>query len=394
MSTDICDRFKVYLVDNQDLRAGEIDDYTSLKAKQVWNDVGTWTMEISRVSKNLVPLTTPMYGIDVWDTVTNEPFCRGLIDTRAQKYDAATDTLTITGWDDNQWLNWRLAHPCPTLTEPPYNTQAYDVRTDVASEVLCQYFDINAGFAAIPARIITPTGADRGGPFGSTITGRARWQVLLPFLQDLALQSTPNVGFKIGRLGGTALQFQAYESVDRTNDVKFSVSMGNLIGGTIKATSPKATYVFAGGTGDLTARIIAETYDVAALETWSRREYFLDSNNASSDDELQSSSIKTLTEQGEQVEFGLDITDTGQLTYGVDYALGDRVTAVFVGNEPVPVLADSGVVQEAVRQVELSIDATDCRITPTIGTPERKEIFRIFREIRQLRTQLRNRQNN
>lgn len=392
--TDLCDRFKVYLVDNYDDRAGEIDDFVSVKAKQVWNDVGVWTMDISRQSKNLVPLTTPLYGIDIWDTELNIPFCRGLIDVTQQKYDATTDTLTLTGWDDAQWLNWRLAHPSPAEADPPYTAQSYDVRTGTASEVMCQYFDINAGFTALPTRSLTLTGADRGGTVGSTITGRARWQVMLPFMQDLALQSTPTIGFRVSRLFGTDLQFQTYLPADRSEDVKFSVSMGNLLGGTIKRTSPKGTYVFAAGTGDLTARVYHESYDPVTINTWGRREYFHDVNNLSSDAELAAAGQRALIEQGETAEFSLQITDTANLTYGIDYAMGDKVTGVFVGNEPVPIISDAGVVVESIREIELVINADGCVITPTIGTPDRKDVFRIFREIRDLRSQITNRVYN
>lgn len=385
-------QFKVYLVGPDDQRAGEIDDFRSLKATKLFNDVGKWTLDIDRASSKLIPLTTPMYGIDVYDHYANKSFCRGLIDTRQQKYDATTDTLTITGWDDNQWLNWRLAHPSPTEVDPPYTVQAYDVRTGTASTILCNYADINFGFAAITPRKITGVGSDNAGGFGSTITGRARWQTLLPFMQDLALQSTPIVGFRIGRFG-LEKQFQTYQPVDRTDTVKFSVALGNLIGGTIKATSPKGTYVFAAGGGDLTARVYHESYDPAALATWGRREYFLDTNNTTVDAELQASAEKTLLEQGEQAEFGIEITDTENMHYGVDYDLGDKVTAVFVGSEPAPINVGvgAGKIQETIRQVDLTISDSEMSLKPTIGTPTNSAVFKIFREIRALRQQLQNR---
>lgn len=394
MTIDIFKRFKVYLVDPHDNRAGEIDDFRSLTAKQIWNNVGTWSMELDRSSSKLVPLTTPMYGIDIWDTALNQSFLRGLIDTREQKYDATTDTLTVTGWDDNQWLNWRLAHPSPTEGFPPYTVQAYDVRTGQASNVIHQYADVNFGPNAFSSRIVTPVPSFDVG-LGATITGRARFEVLLPFLQDLALQAGTDVGFRVRRYPPTGqMQFITYGPTDRTDTVIFSVKLGNLTGGTIKATSPKATYVYAAGSGDLTARIFAEVYDPVTLNTWGRREYFYDVNNTSSTTELTSAGNKALVDQGEQADFELVITDTQSMTYGIDYLLGDKVTGVFVGKEPVPILSNSGVIQELIREIELAITPTDTRITPKMGTPDKKDIFRTFREIRQLRTELKKRQNN
>lgn len=388
-------QFKVYILDAQDRRAGQVDDFRSLKATKIFNEVGKWTLEIDRSSSSLVKLTTPMYGIDIYDHGSNQSFCRGLIDTRQQTYDATTDSLTITGWDDNQWLNWRLAHPSPGEGLPPYTVQAYDVRTGAATTVLRSYADVNLGPTAIGARQITTTAGTDGGGLGSTITGRARWEVLLPFLQNLALQSSPVVGFRIGRFNNVK-QFQAFLPVDRSDSVKFSVALGNLIGGTIKSTSPKATYVFAAGSGDLTARVYHESYDAGVQATWGRREYFLDTNNTSVDAELAASGAAALIEQGEQAEFAVKITDTAGLQYGIDYNLGDIVTATFVGSESAPIIVGvgAGKVKEPITQVELNLSDSDMSIIPTIGTPTNATIFRIFREIRALRKQLKSRTNN
>jgi len=385
-------RWVCYVVDPNGYRIGIVDDMRSFKGKIIFNDVGSWTLEVARASNSLIPLTSPMNGIEIFDTQTNLQFMTGLIDTREQKYDAENDTLTITGFDQNERLNWRLAHPSPTETFPPYTTTAYDVRTGVASTIMCQYVNANLGTTAIGARQMTSL-ASVDAAFGSSLTGRARWEVLLPFLQNLALQGG-DVGFKMVRVG-TALQFVTYAPRDLTADVKFSVALGNLIGGAVKTTSPKATYVFAAGTGDLTARVYHESSDGVALAAWGRREYFLDVNNLTADAELKQAGDKTIKEQGPQAEFAVQITDTANQEYGTDYSLGDKVTAIFVGSEPVPNLGiEGGQVSEIIREVAINITDQEQRITPTIGTPNRNDAFRIFREIRRLRAQIQKRQIN
>lgn len=387
------DRIKVYILNSLEQRVAEVDDFRSLKAKKVFNDVGSWTMEIDRASRHLVNLTTPMYGLDIYDHEANKSFLRGLIDSRQQKYDADTDTLSLTGFDDNQWLNWRLAHPSPAELNPPYTGQAYDVNTGQASAVLCHYADVNFGPSAIPARQITNVSALNNAA-GTTITGRARWEVLLELLQDLAIQGG-DIGFQIGRHATGVKQFQTYQPIDRTATVKFSVALGNLVGGTVKTTSPKGTYIFAAGTGDLTARTYSEGSNPGVLPLWGRREYFYDVNNLSTTGELDQAVQKALIEQGEAAEFAVQITDTANQSYGTDYDLGDKVTAIFVGSEPVPNFGiEGGQVNEIIREVNLTITPEDIRLQPTIGTPTRYDVFRIFREIRRLRTQLQRRQNN
>ena len=91
----------------------------------------------------------------------------------------------------------------------------------------------------------------------------------------------------------------------------------------------------------------------------------------------------------------MQITDTENQQFGVDYDLGDKVTAIFVGSEPVPKLGiEGGQVSEIIREIDINITDQEQRIIPTIGTPAKKDIFRIFREIRRLRAQLKNRQIN
>lgn len=372
--------FAVYVLNQAGERVGQVDDYVSLKAKRIFNDVGTWTMEISRSTNKLIELTTPMYGLDVHNTHTGTSFITGLIDTRRQEYDPDTDLLTITGWDENKWLDFRLAHPSPTESFPPYVVQAADVRTGVASTIICQYINYNLGPNAISTRKITTLPAIDAAT-GSTVTGRAQWQPLIDLVQELALVGG-DLGFRAYR-SGTQVQFETYAPVDRTQEVKFSVSLGNVMGSVIETQSPKATYVFAAGSGDGTARVYQEVTDGGAYATWGRREYFHDAASITTAAELAQAGRKALVDNQETANFGIQVMDSHTLEYGEAYNLGDRATAIFTDG--------TGEVQEIIREVGLELGEV-ARITPVIGTPDRRQVFQIFREIRRLRSELRKRQ--
>ncbi|WP_116042240.1 siphovirus ReqiPepy6 Gp37-like family protein [Amycolatopsis palatopharyngis] len=375
--------WEVYVRDRDRERVGLVDGFRQLEATLRFNDIGTWRLSVSRKSNKLVELTTPGYGIVVVNADTKETLFSGPIDEREQIYDRNTDTLNLSGWDDNVYLSWRVSHPSPAQSAPPYNSTAYDVRSGVCSTVLRQYVDVNLGPGAVAARrepgLILA--ADPG--VGTTVSGKVRWTQLLTDLQGLALAG--GVGFRCVATDA-GIEFQVYQPVDRSEDVKFSVPLGNLTGGRIKSKSPEATYVFVGGQGEGTARTIREGQDAGHYATWGRRETFEDRRDTADTTELDQKITETLAEKSEQTDFEIAILDTQGQMFGRDYGLGDKVTAVFVGSESP---TGGGAVQELIREVKLSVTRSSTRITPVVATPAKADVFRIFREIRRLKQQVR-----
>lgn len=405
------DTWVIYVRDRDRLRAGIVDDFRDLKATLKFNDVGTWTMSVDRRSSKVIELTTPGYGIEVVNRTSGITLFSGPIDSREQSYDATTDTLALTGWDDNVLLKWRVSSPSPTESFPPYTVSAYDSRTGVASTVIAAYVNANLGPGAVSARREVGFTIGTDPVAGTTVSGKLRWTNLLEDIQKLAI-SGGNIGFRCLQ-GSTGIEFQTYQPVDLTQEVKFSVPLGNLVGGKIKSTSPEATYIYVGGGGELTARTIKEGSD-GAYATWGRREVFEDRRDSTVEGELLQKITEVLAEKGEQVEFAVSVVDTDGLAFGRDYNLGDRVTAIFVGNEitiparspsheveptspeatpSVPFtspILEGGSVQELIREVQLDMSQDHTNIIPVVGTPGKRDIFRLFREVRRIKQQLRN----
>ncbi|WP_281275503.1 Gp37-like protein [Saccharothrix australiensis] len=61
---------------------------------------------------------------------------------------------------------------------------------------------------------------------GTTVTGRGRWQQLLPFLQDLAIAGG-DIGFRV-RQDGAALVFEVFRPRDLSSRIKLSTELGTL----------------------------------------------------------------------------------------------------------------------------------------------------------------------
>jgi hypothetical protein len=370
--------FTIYARDRSLERVAEVDDYQSAELVSRFNDVGTWKIQLDRRLATAVYLTTPGYGVEIVRDSDGQTVLSGPLVTRHHQRDENTNMVTVAGVDDNVWLARRLAHPQPGTAAPPYSGAEYDVRTNTCSIVLDQYVDINAGPGALAVRRIPGLTVPSVDVAGTSVTGRARWQPLLELMQGLALAGG-GIGFRV-RQSGTDLEFRCYQPTDKTTSVIFSADLGNLAEFDYQSTAPDANYLFVGGSGEGTARVVREGQDPAAVSTWDRIEKFVDRRDTTSTTELDQEATKQLDELGEKATFKATAIDTESMAYGEDYDLGDRVTVV-----------TDDQITELIREIQISLTpAGPQRITPVIGTPGRHDVFRLFREFRRVASRVTN----
>lgn len=289
------------------------------------------------------------------------------------------NTVEVHGVDDNIWLAKSLAHPEPASSVPPYSVSEYDVRTGQCSTILRQYVNVNRGPSAIVPRRVPGLALASDPLLGTTVTGRARWQILLDLLKELAV-SGGDIGFKVEQ-SGTALNFTVYQGVDRTATVKFSEDNGTLSAFDYTAEAPDATYIYCGGGGEGTARTIKEGQDADLVAAWGRFEKFRDRRDTTDSTELGQTITEELAESGEKASLSITPIDIPGQTYGVHYGLGDRVTVVIDGTP----------VQEAIREVTLAYTPDGPQtIKPTIGTVSKPTIVGLFSSVRDALLRTRN----
>jgi hypothetical protein len=310
-------------------RVGELDDYQSLEMVLKFNDVSTWTLSTTRCNRLAAELVLPGAGIVVTRngaTVLSGPWTK-----RRDAKSADRDQITMSGVDDTVWLNRREASPVPSASGPPYSAQASDLSSGVASTVLRDYVNLNAGPGAVAVRRVPGLTIGTDPVVGASVAGTARWQVLLPMLQELATAGAVDgvpIGFRVVQVG-TGLEFQTYQPADLTATAVFSSGFGNLEGFEYEVTAPEANYVFVGGAGEGTARVIQEKPDSASVAKWGRIEgELVDARNAASVNELDVAATKALADNTEKTSLSITPIDTDLLAFGVHYGLGDRVTAV------------------------------------------------------------------
>jgi len=376
-------KYQIYARNLNMEREGVIADYQSAQFKLRFLDVGTWEIVVDRTRPEAVWLSTPGWGIEVVlniDDTTQVPLISGPIHSRKHAKATDSNTLTATGYSDEVYLKWRLAHPSPAESFPPYNLQADDVRTGVASTVIRAYVNVNLGPGAIAPRRVPGLTIGTDPVVGASITGRARWNPLLPFLQDLA--ESGGIGFNVTMVAGVPV-FNTYAVTDHSTDVILSEALGNLQSWDYSSESPETTYVFVGGQGDGTARTFVDFPDPDPMITWGRREALVDKTDTTDTTELHQGGTDYLVQHAEKAGLSITPVDTASCVYGRDYALGDRITVQLEG--------PAAPVTEIVREVGINLTPGGPQtMTPVIGTPSAPLIYRLFRTYRETMRRLSN----
>jgi hypothetical protein len=355
--------YKIYVRDSNFNKVAEIDDYTKLDITLNFNAVGAWALEMPTNNDAAYELIKPDAGIII--VRNGQTLFSGPATARNRKWSIDSDVLTITGVDDNIFLQRFLAYP--VSSGPPYTSTDYDVRTGPVESIMKQYVDVNIGPSAQSNRKINITNeVDRGQ--GLTVTGRARFQTLLDLFSNLAI-SGGDIGFKVVQVNN-ALQFQVYVPQDKSKSVIFSPLLGNLFDFEYNDTDPDVNYVLSGGTGEGTARLIVEQGDSNSISQFGRREEFLDKRDTSDVNEMNQAILEELTQKANQTSLSITPADTEAIQFGRDYGLGDVVSVVLTqpneqgGQDALQTITD------VLRQLKITISRDGEVISPLIGTPD------------------------
>lgn len=352
-------------------REGELDDYQQLEAVKRLNKVGAWILDLNVSVDKALLLTQPGWGIEVVRTSDGAHVISGPMTGVKRVRDEKANTIRVSGVDDLIHLKDRDARPQPATAAPPYSVSEHDVRTGVASTIIRQYVDVNAGPSALPNRQVAGLTLAAADPVaGSTVNGRARWQNLINLIEELALKGG-GLAFDV-RQSGAGLSFVVWAPTDKSSTVKFSIELGNLASYEYELTAPEATYIVCGGGGEGTARTIREGQSSEDIALWRRRiEKFADRRDTTDTTELDQEITKTLDESQATQTFSFVPIDLPGMTYLDDYELGDRVGAVI-----------DDTVTELIREVKIVANPGTTRVIPSVGTPSLRDTSRLFQRLR------------
>jgi hypothetical protein len=201
--------------------------------------------------------------------------------------------------------------------------------------------------------------ADTG--LGSTVLGKARFDVLGPYLTKIA--AIDGLGFNIRQIDDE-LVFTVYQPNDLSDTIRLDVENNRLASAEFTYAAPNATRAIVAGQGEGADRQIVEvttTDAITAEGEWSRRiEVFKDQRDSDDPALLEQSGLEILTEDGKTLNaISVKPADNGLMRYGLDWNLGDLVSVV-AGNQSVTAI---------VSEVGLSIEVDGVYLLATIGTP-------------------------
>ncbi len=251
-----------------------------------------------------------------------------------------------------------LAWPNPAL---PLTGQdrPFWTATGAAETLMRDLVNVNVGPGALVARRIPGLTLATSGSAGLSVAFKA-----LPFeklgeaLRRIALAGG---GLTFGiRQVGRGLVFDADAIRDRSQQVRYSIQLGNVDGLVIRREAPTATVAVVGHLSDDDPPIVREVVNTPALDAWGRREVWVSVGDDATEAEIAQAGNEALADGAPKIGVVVTGADGPGQHYGVDYLVGD-----YVGVE----LGNRQTLKEIVTQVHVAITPREgAKFTPKIGT--------------------------
>ena len=370
--------YKVELRDITNKYIAEVDYPQDIVVQQHFCDEGTLAVKIPQYS-DVYRLLPQAYGVAV--SYNNAVLASGPIHAPTYTYDDNATAADIKISDYMRLLKDRRIIPSAyTGTLPGVLTftdanKVFPATTDTSAEdALLYYANWCLGSTAQAGRQRFGFTTSASGHRGASVSLSERFTDLLAVLQRI-VNAEPSLGFKIVENTDGTLTFTVFAVRDLTQSVVFSAYVdasdagnANIISSTYTEQRPIANrvYVLAQGTG--ASRKIYAVEDAASIARWGLIEGTYNYSNTNSNGDLSTAAAAYLAESAKIYDFKLRVSDTQGMTYGVDYGLGDMVTAI------VPQLGIA--IPQIIREVHFSYnDQTGAVIEPVLATPAKRHKY-------------------
>lgn len=354
---------------------GQVDGYLDIQCTPKDLDVGPWSLTLPIDHPDVDLLLTEGFGVVARLPGNGQVIASGYVDQQATTYAGAEeeqpDTVTVSGNLDVDVLAGELCWPDPAkwlndVTSRNVLTGGVDARSGIAEDVLLAFIAANIGSSAFhststtphidrrQSHLVIPSSSHRG----TSGAYQGNFGTLLEMGQAIC---SGDAGITFDVLQGAAgfVDLLVRARADVSADVVFSRIEGSLDSAQYTRQAPVITRGIA-VSDDGTNRSYAMAIDTVAEALWTRSwTSMTDGDSNVIADLLQAAGalIATGTEMAGAVL--QPVVLPGGPVYGIDYMLGDTVTAVDGGGNSI---------QDRLVQIAYQHTAGQApTITPSVG---------------------------
>src|SRR5690606_18594799 len=322
------EEWQLLVRDDQLAHIGVVDDELELEVIDRHLGLGAWRVVVDARSPSAELLRTGEGILLV--TSSGETLLSGPTRPSERQRDVGSDTITFTGVSDTAVLS-RLCWPRPAQDIPATGAlqdDAYYVTSGPAETVMRTLVDVNAGPSARAERqvpgLVVPASQDRG----PVIESQTRFDNLLDTLWGIG--AVAGLGVRVVQQG-TDLVVDIYEPVDRSDEVRFGMGLGNLASYSYSLTPPEVTDIVVGIGGEGRQRVFYRFLRRDPLWPGLVREEFVDRRDVNpdaqpSDDDYVdpeaaalASADERFAEAGGKASVTFVPIDTDAVAWGRDY---------------------------------------------------------------------------
>lgn len=347
---------------------GPLASVVSVRSIIRWREPGRWEVTLTDPNEAAL-LSAPGSGVVVrrGDTTVTS----GWYETLRVEPIAGGVQYVASGWDHTILLAGVRAWPDPTS---PLDAQPDgDRRSGPAETRLLGYVAANMTRLGFPLTVPDSQGR------GATATTTERMSTLLDAART-CVAADPMLGFRV-IWADRGLTIEVMEGVTRAS-VLLSEKAGGSLDWQAVTAAPTVTRVIVGAGGEGADRLFRQKADTEAEARWRRPiEDFADKRHLNPDEpttptEMDAAASELLMEGGEVSSLTIEATGGPGLTYGIDYRVGDVVTAY---------PTNGGVVTDQVTQARIDYVWRDGeKVVVTVGQDEKARSDSIEKRLRQV----------
>lgn len=341
--------YELWLTTDKGVRIALLDDTLGFTVARVVNGIGSLGQNLPRTFDTA--LIKPDRMVQVWRAPSGGRFSLWRVYLiRRWRYSTvgSDEVLKISGPDANELLRRRIVAAYAESTQAGKTDYADDMMKEVVAEAMAD------GAAPTPdagTRAWDDLSVQADLSAGPTLTKGFAWRRLLlasgggvlPDIAKAAKIAGTEVFFdivpKVVSSKSISFEFRTYTGQpgqDVTERVVFDQARGNLLDPFLEYDYlEEVNYVYAGGQGNETARVVEQIYDAErySASQWARCEGFADARNQSESDGVREAGRALLERGAPRRRFGGIPLDTKGTRFGRDWDFGDKVRARYRGEE-------------------------------------------------------------